>query len=197
MRLNKIREYITNELSSKSLHECYYHGTDHSLEVEQACIEISKQEKDITPQQIELLRIAALAHDIGHKENMNNHEVLGCNFISKLMPQYGYTNKDVTTVESLIMVTKFPHKPKSLLENIICDADLAYLGSGKYDEQSEKLKKELIELHNFELNDETEWLGFQINFLEKHVFFTKFAKDNYNPNKSLIVQKLKEKLTLL
>ena len=197
MRLNKIREYITHELNSKSLHKCYYHGTDHSLEVELACIEISEQEKNITPLQIELLRIAALSHDIGHIENMDNHEVLGCNFISKLMPQYGYKPEDIAIVETLIMVTKFPHNPKSLLENIICDADLAYLGSGKYNEQSEKLKKELIELHNYELNDDIKWTEFQINFLEKHVFFTKFAKDNYNPNKDKIIQKLKDKLTLL
>jgi len=197
MRLNGIRDYIINELNSNSLEECYYHGTDHSLEVELACIAISETEDSIKDNEIELLRIAALSHDIGHIQSMYNHEVLGCNFIIRIMPKYGFDEGDITLVKSLILATKFPHKPSSLLENIICDADLSYIGTDKYTCQADKLKKELVDLHNYNFDNEKVWIEYQVNFLEKHEFFTKHARDNYNPFKDQIIKELKNKLTLL
>ena len=197
MGLDRIRNFIINELTSKSLGDCYYHGSEHSLEVEQACIDISKNEDSLTTREVELLRVASLSHDIGHIESMDNHEVLGCNFIIRTMPNFGYTEEDISLVKSLILVTKFPHKPKSLLENIICDADLSYIGTEKYSCQAEKLKKELVELHNYKFEDEKDWIEFQVSFLEKHVFFTKHAHENYNPTKKIIIEELKNKLTLL
>ncbi len=197
MRLEKIRNFIINELGSKSLAGCYFHDMEHSLEVERACIAISENEKDISARELELLRIAALSHDIGHIERMVDHEVLGCSFIIKTMPDFGYSSKDIALVEALILATKFPHSPKTLLENIICDADLSYLGTDDYKVQADKLKKELIELHDFELSDEVKWLKFQIEFLEKHIFFTDYANDNFKMNKKLTIEKLKNKLTLL
>ena len=197
MRLKQIRDFIINELTSKSLGDCYYHGSDHSLEVERACISISEAEESLSAEEVELLRVAALSHDIGHVESMDNHEVLGCNFIIGIMPKYGYTSEDLELVKSLILVTKFPHKPSSLLDKIICDADLSYIGTDKYNCQADKLKKELIELHDFNFENDKVWIEYQISFLEKHKFFTKYARDNYNPNKKMIIKELKNKLTLL
>lgn len=197
MRLDKIRKFIINELTSKSLGDCYYHGSEHSLEVEKACVDISKYEDGITDKELELLRIASLSHDIGHIESMDNHEVLGCSFVIRTMPNFGYTEADISLVKSLILVTKFPHKPKTLLEDIICDADLSYIGTENYSCQAEKLKKELVELHNYNFEDEKKWIEFQVNFLEKHVFFTKYAQEKYNPTKKLIIETLKNKLTSL
>ena len=197
MGLDRIRDFIIKELTSKSLGDCYYHGSEHSLEVEQACIDISKNEDSLTAREIELIRVASLSHDIGHIESMHDHEILGCNFIIRTMPNFGYTEADISLVTSLILVTKFPHKPKTLLENIICDADLSYIGTDKYSCQAEKLKKELVELHNYIFEDEKKWIEFQVNFLEKHVFFTKYAREKYNPTKEKIIENLKNKLTLL
>ena len=197
MEIDKIRNFIIKELTTKSLGDCYYHGTNHSLEVEQACINIAKTEESLTSKEIELLSVAALSHDIGHIESMDDHEVLGCNFIKNTMPNFGYSQEDISLVESLILATKFPHTPKTLLENIICDADLSYIGTDKYNCQADKLKKELSELHNNKFESEKEWIEFQISFLEKHTFFTKYARKNYNPKKQLIIEELKNKLISL
>jgi len=197
MGLKEIRNYIVSELISRSLEDCYYHGADHSLEVEMACVEISKSEESISAEEIELLRVAALSHDIGHILSKENHEKLGCDFVLGIMPDFGYSEEGLAVVESLILATKFPHKPNSLLEMIICDADLSYLGTDKYTCQSEKLKKELVELNGYNFDDEKDWIEYQVSFLEKHKFFTKYAQEHYNPNKNRIIEELKEKLTLL
>ena len=197
MRLDQTREYILEELENKSLGKCYYHGLKHSLEVEQACISISESEISLNEKDIELLRVAALTHDIGHFEKMEDHEVLGCDFVLKFMPKFGYNQEEISVVTSLILATKFPHKPSSLLENIICDADLSYLGNGDYYSQAKKLKNELVELHEYKLDLEKDWINFQIDFLDEHSFFTNYAKNNFDPNKNKIIDELKTKLTLL
>jgi hypothetical protein len=69
------------------------------------------------------------------------------------------------------MVTKFPHHPNNLLEKIMCDADLDYLGRMDFKETSEKLRNELIAYQI--INAETDWVQFQLNFFNKHKFFTK------------------------
>ena len=53
------------------------------------------------------------------------------------------------------MATKMPQRPKNLLQQIICDADLDYLGRNDFFILSEKLHKEFIE-YKIACNDE-EW----------------------------------------
>jgi len=197
MGFKEIREYIINELKSKSLGDCYYHGVNHSLEVENACIDISREEGIFSEKEMELLRIAALSHDIGYTESVENHEILSVDFIIGVMPDFGFSTEDMSMVESLILVTKFPHKPESLLEKIICDADLSYLGTDEYESQASKLKKELVDIQGIRFNTEKEWIEYQASFLEKHKFFTKYACDNYDPYKRKIIDKLRNKLKIL
>ena len=61
------------------------------------------------------------------------------------MPDYGYNKNDINSIQSLILITKVEAKPHNLLESIIRDADLEYLGSGDFEKISEYLKKEWIE----------------------------------------------------
>jgi|LGVD01.1.fsa_nt_gb predicted metal-dependent HD superfamily phosphohydrolase len=197
MRLEKTRKFIIQELQKKSFNSCYYHGVDHSLEVEEACVAISEKEDGISDYETELLRIAALSHDIGHSEKRNGHEILGCNFIMRFLPGFGYSPEEISLVKGLILATKFPHNPKTLLENIICDADLAYIGLGVYDEQADKLRKELVDVFGYKFDDEEIWINYQIEFLEQHNYFTKYAQDRYDPIKNIVIKNLTEKLTLL
>jgi len=195
MRLEKTREFIIKNLQSKCLNSSYYHGVEHSIEVEEACILICAKSEKIANKDIELLRIAALSHDIGHSENKIGHEILGCNFITKNLPEFGYSNADILLINNLILATKFPHNPKTILEEIICDADLSYIGSGLYYEQVARLKKESIELHHLNFETEEKWLEYQLSFLKEHTFFTKYAKNNYNPKKKKIIKEITNKLT--
>ena len=194
MRLDIARKFILEELQSSSLNKFSYHNTEHSKEVESACMAISKSE-NLTDIEIELLIVAALTHDIGYVEDACKHEEVGCIFITKHLPDFGYNDEEVELIKSLIMATKFPHNPNTLLEKIICDSDLSYIGLGSYETQSENLRKELVRTRDIEFKTEKDWIVYQIDFLEKHKFFTKYAKKNYNSIKHEIIISLKQKLT--
>jgi hypothetical protein len=87
------------------------------------------------------------------------------------------------------MVTKLPPQPKNLLEEIMCDADLDYLGRPDFIPVSNMLYKELHE--HGKIGTLREWNELQIKFIDKHHYFTKTARRLRNVNKQSQLDKLK------
>ncbi len=88
----------------------------------------------------------------------------------------------------MIMATQIPQTPKNRLEEILCDADLDYLGSDEYGIISAQLFKELN--HQTPLSD-WDWLNIQIRFLESHHYFTTTAINSRKQKKEKILNALK------
>ena len=63
-------------------------------------------------------------------EVYKDHEETGVEIAGAILPHFDYTEEQIQKINELIMVTKLPPRPKNLLEQIICDADLDYLGTG-------------------------------------------------------------------
>ena len=81
------------------------------------------------------------------------------------------------------MKTKLPPKPETLLEQIICDADLDYLGRADFIPVSGNLYRELRERGAIE-DDINKWNKMQIKFIEGHQYFTNSAKKMRDVNKN-------------
>jgi len=75
-----------------------------------------------------------------------------------------------------------PQQPTGHLEEILCDADLDYLGRNDYTTIAERLRQEWIFLGESEANDE-QWLLTQEKFLKAHNYFTIWSKNNRNAGK--------------
>ncbi len=88
----------------------------------------------------------------------------------------------------MIAATKIPQRPKNILEKIVADADLFYLGTPDYKQYSEKLYKELKHFDP-SINDE-KWLKIQVNFLSSHSYHTKYGKEVLAPVKRNILNSL-------
>ena len=67
-----------------------------------------------------------MIQDIPH--HYNNHEYFSTLVAREILPTYYYTRSQIDTICELIMATKLPPKPRNKLEEIMCDADLDYLG---------------------------------------------------------------------
>jgi len=88
------------------------------------------------------------------------------------------------------MATKLPPNPQNIMEEIICDADLDYLGRADFIPVSNMLYKELHE-HGM-VGSLHDWNTLQIKFIEKHQYFTKTARRLRNVNKELQLQSIKK-----
>ena len=81
----------------------------------------------------------------------------------------------------MILATQLGSSPASLLEKILADADLDYLGRGDYFEISEKLYREF--LATGKMTDRKNWLNMQISFMENHTYHTSYALKYRRPIK--------------
>lgn len=167
----------------------YYHGVHHTIDVLAALTHISKNE-NIAGEQLILLKTAALLHDSGFTETYTNHEEAGCRITRQILPDYGYSAQDIEIICGMIMATKIPQTPDNKLEEIICDADLDYLGRDDFYPISHSLFKELV--FRGVLTDENEWNKIQIKFLSHHQYFTATCQNQREANKQQRIEEIKK-----
>jgi uncharacterized protein len=146
------------------------------------------EEEEISADDVKLLRIAVLYHDSGFIHVYKNHEVTGCEMVREYLPRFGFTKAQIALICDMIMSTKIPECPKTLLDQIIADADLDYLGRDDVYNIAQRLHEEM-KLHN-QLPDERKWIPFQIDFLKQHHYFTSYSKKNREANKNLYLGEL-------
>lgn len=169
MQYQQIYSFVIDKLEKELPPYLTYHTVTHTKGVIEAAEYLAELEK-VTGDNLILLQTAALFHDAGFTKGYDNHELLSCETAKKVLPTYGYTHHQVERVCQLIMVTKLPQKPTNHLEEIMCDADLFYLGSDKYPEGAQQLHAEFKEAGK--IKTDAEWNKLQIDFLKKHRYFT-------------------------
>ena len=190
LKFDDLHEIMLERYEKELPKNLYYHNIKHTIDVI-VQIEIISQEEGISDIDLLLLKTAALFHDSGFLVGYADHEELGIQMASMILPKYKYSDEQIKTICELIAVTKLPHNPKNLLEEVICDADLDYLGRNDYMSVSRDLYKELIE-HSMIKKSEHEWNLMQIKFLQYHRFFTTSSKNRRNANKNKQIQHLQE-----
>lgn len=159
--LDKLRVGLSGNL--------HYHGIRHTLDVIEQSERIAKEEK-VNNEDMLLLKLAGLYHDSGFLVTYMGHEAAGCRFAKEDLPMEGFSEEQINIICGLIMATKLPQSPVTKLEEIICDADLDYLGRDDFFEISNSLFLEFKE-RNF-VSNEQEWNKRQLDFFKQHHYFT-------------------------
>jgi hypothetical protein len=91
------------------------------------------------------------------------------------------------------MSTKLPPRPGDLLEQIICDSDLDYLGRSDFIPVSNTLYEELKAQDKItSLND---WNRLQVKFISGHQYFTGTARRLREVNKKLQIERIRSLIT--
>lgn len=182
VRFDDLEEYVMNLLEEKLPRNLHYHNLKHTIDVT-VQVEIIGRHEGITDEEMLILKSAALFHDTGFIRTYRNHEEAGVEIAKEILPQFDYTEEQIEKICQLIMKTKLPPKPVTLLEQIICDADLDYLGRVDFIPVSGNLFRELTE-HKLIENDINKWNLAQISFIEGHQYFTESAKRLRDVNKN-------------
>jgi len=193
--LRKVKEHIGSKFRSHHMAVNSYHNMTHTTEVVQSVIEIARA-MNVSAEDIELLKIAAWFHDLGYIDKCEGHEEISAEYAKKFLKENGLTETQIEKIASLIKATHFPHVPKNELEEILCDADLYHLGTSKFEEKGNLLRKELEQKGIMDFTDE-EWIEKNIMFLNQHKYFTPFAKSRFQTQKNINLLKLEKKLKKL
>ena len=175
---------LKNELS-KTL---FYHGIHHVLDVKEAVQVLAQKENLTGDESLDLLKTAALYHDCGFLDTYQDHEEAGCSIARKVLPDFDFTPEQIETICGMIMATKIPQNPKTHLEEILCDADLDYLGRDDFEPIAQTLFVEL-KARNI-VSDIAVWNSIQVKFLKSHHYWTKSARESRETMKQKRLEEL-------
>ncbi|WP_312196094.1 Pycsar system effector family protein [Epilithonimonas vandammei] len=189
MDILKISEDYVKNLFKDRLSSAYtYHNLEHTIQVVDK-IKILAKEENISPEDTENLILAGWFHDLGYVDDADNHEEESRKIASDFLKQHQFSEERIAKIGELILATDKFYKPKNHLEEIIKDADMYHLASDDYFRICENLRQEIKEVHHQKFS-KLQWAELNITFFAKHQFYTKFAKENWQPEKEKNVEKI-------
>ena len=161
--------------------ELTYHNLSHTLDVIEQVQVIAQHEKLTDVNKLDLLTTAALLHDSGFLHVYKEHEIRGCQIANTMLPSFDYSKQEIAAVEDLIMATRIPQSPKNAVAQMLCDADLDYLGRDDFSVISETLKQEWLAFGIITTHEE--WMDRQVKFFNIHHYFTRYSNKVRKPLK--------------
>ena len=189
VQFGDLQEFILDKLEKELSEHLYYHNVKHTVDVVTQC-ELIGWAESLNDHQLLLLKTAALFHDTGHTVSYARHEEISVDIAREILPKYGYTAEEIEIVCRIIMATKLPPKPTDLLESIICDSDLDYLGRTDFVPVSNTLYAELkVQNPSLTLDD---WNKLQVKFISSHQYFTKTGRKLRNVKKQEQIERIKQ-----
>jgi len=185
-----IKQPILSRLKNELDPRLGYHNITHTLDVLEQAEVLARQENVTDKHALLLLKTAAVFHDSGFLYVYKGHEEKGCEIASEFLRNV-FSEEDIKKVCGMIMATKIPQSPNTLLEQIICDADLDYLGRDDFEPISQTLYKEFIIFKI--IPEDIIWDHVQIKFFESHHYFTGISISKRNEKKLKHLNILKER----
>lgn len=187
-------EFVKAEYARSAIEHLHYHNWPHTLLVWHHAKELAANSNILSNSELEALELAAIYHDIGHAFGSENHEKDSAEYARKALLDFEYPQEKIPLVESLIMATKMGYAPKTELEKIMKDADLAHLKNKDYIKTTYcDLYKELKATHKKNMSH-YEWAKMCYGFIKNHCFFTDFAQANYAEGKQKNLDKIEKML---
>ena len=187
-RYPNTKAFILDKLKNELPANLHYHNYHHTLDVLEAAEMIGEREK-LSDKEMELLRVAVLFHDAGFGVDPKKHEEVGCKMVKEFLPGFGYSGQEIDTICGIIMATQYPQRPNNLLEQVICDADLDYLGRDDFFTIGNSLFRELK--NKGTIVNEKEWNELQEKFLVSHKYFTNTSLKLRDPKKKENLEKIR------
>jgi predicted metal-dependent HD superfamily phosphohydrolase len=184
-------EYIIRKLEKELPENLYYHSLKHTLDVAVAAIRYGIME-NLTEKELILTKIAALYHDSGFLIRYSNNEETSVQIVQDTLPAFGFTKNQIRQISEMILCTEISMKPKTILEKILCDADLDYLGRDDFFMNSICLRSEWNE-HDNSISLK-EWYIQELHFLQQHEYYTKSAIKLRQKKKLFHLKQIKELL---
>ncbi len=172
--LEGAKGYVLDRLARELPPKLTYHSLQHTRDDVMPAAARLGQAAGCDDGDLLLLVTAALFHDMGFLVDYEEHERESIVFARAMLPDYGYAAGQIETIAGLIAATKMPQRPKTPLEQLLCDADLDLLGRDDFWALNRQLLAEL-HCHTGRLIPEEEWLRGQTRFLDEHVYFTPAA----------------------
>ena len=182
-RLKMVEEGLASRYADQ-LEQYPYHNWQHCLMVAEGA-EVLAAALDLSNEEVELVTIAGLYHDLGLASGQReNHEERGAAIARSELPGFGYTLAQTGLVAELVLATRGRYVngvwqtwPADMYGKIICDADLWAIGRKDFPRLNENLRLEMG------VDDQREWNRRQLAFIQGHRWHTEAARRLWSEQK--------------
>ncbi|UWX61786.1 HD domain-containing protein [Chryseobacterium oranimense] len=184
--IEAVRNYVTLFLSENLSDELSFHNIGHTYEVADAVREIGLQ-AHLSEEEMRIVQVSAWFHDCGYANAYIGHEEeskeLAKSFLDSSGCDKGFTEAVLQCIDS----TKYPPKPSSLLEKVICDADMYHLTKANYRKYDKAIRKE-FEIYLGLVYTDEEWQMKNYRFLTEHQYYTDYGREILSRFKAVNIQ---------
>ena len=164
--------YVKRLFNQYRANDLKYHNLEHTKSVVKRTLEIAANYL-LSETELFILSAAAWFHDTGHLVGGTElHEDRSVIIMQSFLALNEVAKDVIDKIEGCICATKIPQQPKSLLEEIICDADTYKLGTKDFLTTNKLLKKE-CELRGMPVDN---WDEKTLEFLQSHKYFTSYCQ---------------------
>lgn len=172
--LSEISAYVTFLLKDTLPPTLYFHNMQHTLDVVNGTREIGLK-SGLSPNEMVIAEAAAWLHDTGYLHKYQGHEEESIRIAAVFLAGREISVDELSLLVGCIKATKYPQQPKSLLEQVVCDADFYHFTLPDYPLKANSLRKEWEHyLHKDYSN--SAWNTENCNILSTHIYFTNYGK---------------------
>lgn len=190
--IREARAYISTLLTTELSENCVFHTISHTLDVVSNA-EIIGSYCKLDVDDLNILRMCALFHDVGYVDAYDDHEKYSADRAIKYLRSKNIDPVIIDQVEAAILSTKTPQTPKDKISKMLCDADLMNLTFDDYFEQIDLMRKEWEKVGKAKLNREEFYLS-SLEFFQSHEYHSKYGKKVLQPKKEKTERKIRDKV---
>ncbi|MGK0139725.1 MAG: putative metal-dependent HD superfamily phosphohydrolase [Algoriphagus sp.] len=179
-KIVEIEAFVCGRYAAYINPDLFYHNLVHTAQVTKNTTWLAN-EIGLTPRQRFVVIASTWFHDIGYlSSNALGHEEHGAIEALEFLEEM---DQDILEdIKGCIMATKMPQAPKSILEKIICDADLFHLGTFDFPAKNMLMRKEYNRLNKKTISKK-DWRKESLKLLKNHIFHTDVCFENLQEQK--------------
>ena len=190
--ISSAEQYVVNLFSQKIGKDFTFHSFNHTREVV-LHTELIAGNYELNEEDHTALILAAWFHDTGYTAGLKKlHEEESQKIATEFLRKNNAPQTLIDKVNGCIIATRMPQSPSNLIEQIICDADLFHLGTKDFKERNKMLRQEINTLESEKIGKK-EWINLNIEFLDRHRYFTDYAREMLDPVKKTHLKELMDK----
>ncbi|MES2060502.1 MAG: HD domain-containing protein [Bacteroidota bacterium] len=179
-----VREFLTTNLPT----DMHFHNIGHAEDVAYAVNRIGLN-SSLHEGDLDVLTVAAWFHDTGYCFEYEGHENSSIDIATGFLNNENCERSFIEKVLSCIWSTRFPQEPKTLLEQIICDADLYHFSKKNYIDYARHLRAEWSLVLHKTFTDR-DWNLQNLDLLRKHQFHTDYGRQILERRKQVNIKTL-------
>ncbi|TKB98455.1 HD domain-containing protein [Pedobacter cryotolerans] len=185
-------KFVTTLFADELSLQLSFHSAHHTGNVVIAAQEIGVK-VGLSPEELDLVTIAAWFHDTGYTKGYAGHEQLSVNIARDFLADNGLDALYIEQVTSCILATTYPQSPKNILEMVLCDADFYHFSRANYPTFEASLRREWETCLNIHYTTE-QWNALNLAMLTNHEYFTVYGKTVLQARKQKNIDNLKNTL---